>query len=134
MASPPKQVKIDDNESQMPLLVWLDKDADSTDENRNAQIPLRELNSNLKLFKLVEECKQFIQDESTTSQIVLIVSGLLGESLVPLIDDEQKVVSIYVYCGDKARHEKWAANYSKVVSISLIENRFHSLREYRFGL
>lgn len=114
MESPSKQQKIDNNSSQIPLMIWLDSFADASDENRNAQELLRAVDPNLKLFKLPNECEDFIKSNSGTNQIVLIVSGGLGQTFVPLIRTEKQVVSIYVYCGNEQHHKKWAKNYPEV--------------------
>ncbi|CAF5086200.1 unnamed protein product, partial [Rotaria sp. Silwood1] len=50
-------------------------------------------------------------------KIVLIVSGGYGREIVPRIHDLIQVNCIYVYCYDKARHEEWSTDFSKIRSI-----------------
>ncbi|CAF1143683.1 unnamed protein product [Rotaria sp. Silwood1] len=47
----------------------------------------------------------------------MIVSGRLGQDIVPSIHELRQVISIYVYCMDKSRHEQWARNFAKVKAV-----------------
>ncbi|CAM4986027.1 unnamed protein product [Rotaria socialis] len=44
----------------------------------------------------------------------VISSGALGQSLVQDIHSMPKVDVIYIFCGNKARHEPWAKDWSKI--------------------
>ena len=47
----------------------------------------------------------------------VIVSGALGQTTVPLIHDISEVNTFYILCEDKARHEKWAKERTKVAGV-----------------
>jgi hypothetical protein len=51
---------------------------------------------------------------STYDRIILIVSGRLGQIIVPEIVQYRQITSIYVYCMNKEANEKWAKQFNKV--------------------
>ena len=97
-----------------PQLVWCDKNI-YNDENKELTERLRGICSECSEFVEVDECKRFLgRGVSDPRRFFLITSGALGQDLVPDVHDYQTILSIYVYCGDKARHEAWSASYNKV--------------------
>ncbi|CAF5088812.1 unnamed protein product, partial [Rotaria sp. Silwood1] len=44
----------------------------------------------------------------------MVVSGRLGQAIVPSIHKIRQIISIYVYCIDKERNKQWAVNFPKV--------------------
>ena len=92
--------------------------------NMNSILPTEQSSTKTKCFSDDKTCKQYIQNNST-SKLILIVSGQLGHKLVPQIHDLPQVISIYVYCRDKSKNQKWASNFSKVTfHPNLILNSF----------
>ena len=77
-----------------------------------------------------QHCLEYIQSLSSEYQIILIVSGQLGNSIVSEICHLQKVLAIYVYCSDKKQNELWARHYFKVIEHELIVNFFRVLSNY----
>ena len=102
-------------------LLWLDAHVNIEKENRHAQKQLRKIINHLKTFDDEVQCEQYISTISSQDRVVLIVSGRLGQSIVPRIHHLRHIISIYVYCRDKTTHEQWAKNFKKV---------FHLLFEY----
>jgi hypothetical protein len=107
--------KIDDKQCEIFGLIWLDPNADAH-QTRDAEQKLRSIINYLKKFKDVKPCQQYIEQSSNKDRIVLIVSGQLGQEIVPHIYNLRQVISIYVYCINKKIHEKWASKYAKVKS------------------
>ena len=99
---------------EIDCLVWLDVSVNSTAENLQVQQQLRLLINNLVTFENVSNCFQYIRNISKQNRLILIVSGRLGREIVPRIHRLRQVVSIYVYCFDKAKNEIWANKYPKV--------------------
>jgi hypothetical protein len=67
-------------------------------------------------FTDADRCVDFltkIEDEKA----FMIVSGALGQHLVPQIHGISQLDSIYVFCGNKSRHEQWAKEWSKVKGV-----------------
>ncbi len=67
-----------------------------------------------KFVETTKECQTTIDKSMPDTNFVLIVSGQLGSQIVPLIYENSKIWSIYVYCGNVDEHKKWANNYPKV--------------------
>ncbi|CAF4620048.1 unnamed protein product, partial [Rotaria sp. Silwood2] len=95
-------------------LVWLDANVFVKDDNYlDIQIRLRSIINHLRLFSNIGKCLNYIQSVDT-EKIFLIVSGSMGELIVPTIFQSQCVISIYIFCNNKVKHEQWTNNYPKV--------------------
>ena len=101
------------NRSEQFSLIWLDAIVDNSIENVETQSSLRNVIHNFKAFQQADSFIHFIQ-ASTKSRLILIVSGRLGQEVVPQIHRLCQVYSIFVYCSDKERNERWAKTFSKV--------------------
>ncbi|CAF1178735.1 unnamed protein product [Didymodactylos carnosus] len=97
-------------------LIWIDENANKTEDNLTTQKRLRAKINFLKIFEKIDECEQYIQ-KIKDEKIILIVSGSVGRQLVPKIHDLTQLSAIYVYCMDKINNEKWAKDYIKVRSV-----------------
>ncbi|CAF0761299.1 unnamed protein product [Adineta steineri] len=95
-------------------LIWLDADVNETKENIDAQHQLRSSINYLKTFQNGVECEEYIKFVIEEERIVLIVSGRLGEEVVPRIHQRRQVSAVYVYCMDKKKHKQWAKNFTKI--------------------
>lgn len=93
---------------------WLDKDVDTTDENRKTKTQLRSVINHLETFDDDAECEQLIQ-EIFQEKIVLIVSGAMGRTLIPRIHELKQLLFCFIYCHEKEPNEKWAKKYEKVI-------------------
>ena len=89
-------------------LVWLDENMDeNNDDFRNSIMKLREVVNTVNTFIDVDECIHFINSVQQ-ERAFLISSGALGQTTVPVVHDQPRVNTIYIFCRDKARHEQWA--------------------------
>ncbi len=104
---------VDDNNLETFSIFWLDASVNDQ-ENRAAQKKLRRIINQLKAFDDADEFMARIRRICEGDLTVLIVSGQLGCIVVPKIHRLPQVSSIYVYCRNKAVHEKWSRSYSKV--------------------
>ncbi|CAF1206576.1 unnamed protein product [Rotaria sordida] len=99
------------------LLVWLDARIDESKQDfKNSLTRLRHLVVSITTFTDAEECIQFMK-ELEEEKIFLIISGSLGEQIVPKINAWPQLDSIYVFCGNRLIHEQWAKNMSKVKGV-----------------
>src|ERR1700722_1169711 len=96
------------------VVVWLDSNINETDADyQNSITQLRRIVNSIRTFTDVDQCVDFltqIKDEKA----FMIVSGALGQQLVPIIQDFFQLDSIYVFCGHKSKHEQWAKDFYKV--------------------
>jgi hypothetical protein len=93
--------------------LWLDRNVDSTQDNRDTQQALRQVINHLRTFDNTDEFEQYIQ-QITQEKVVLIVSGSLGREVVPRLHDLPQVSACYVFCQDKKANKEWADKYHKV--------------------
>src|ERR1700721_1750421 len=96
-------------------LVWLDGSIDeiNNDDCRNSITKLRQVVNTVNTFIDVDECIDFIngiQEETA----FMISSGALGQTAVPMVHGKPQVNTIYIFCGNKAQHEKWAKEWPKI--------------------
>ncbi|CAF2956750.1 unnamed protein product [Rotaria sp. Silwood2] len=95
-------------------LLWCDQNMNSREDSRQTQIKLREVINFLATFQTSEECYSYIQ-EHTDRQFILIISGELGRELIPQIHMLTYIISIYIFCYTKSKHENWPEQYEKVI-------------------
>jgi hypothetical protein len=96
------------------FLIWLDAAVNSSEENVEAQQQLRTSINHLTTFDDDNECEEYIRTVSKYDRIILIISGQLGQKLVPRIHQLQQIFAIYVYCINKMQNEQWAPKFTKV--------------------
>ncbi|CAF0792530.1 unnamed protein product [Rotaria sp. Silwood1] len=98
------------------ILIWLDSLVNISEDNIDTKKLLRKAITYVIPFDDSEKCMEFIRSNSH-ERIVLIVSGRLGQMLVPRIHEFSQLIAIYVYCSDKKRNEQWAKNFIKVKGV-----------------
>ncbi|CAM2721209.1 unnamed protein product [Rotaria socialis] len=99
------------------LLIWLDPHIDkSQNQYKKPLAELQRLVASINTFTTIDDCIDFI-DGIQETKVFMIVSGSLGQSIVPQIHDKTHVDSIYVYCRDAELHKKWSLSWSKVKDV-----------------
>jgi len=110
-------LSFDENKNQrveMFSLVWLDPNASVS---QNTEQKLRSIINQFKHFQDILQCQEFIQKTSVNDRIILVVTGRLGQEIVPKIHQLRQIISIYVYCMNKQANEEWSSKYSKIKQI-----------------
>ncbi len=98
-------------------LVWVDRSIDErNDDCRNSITKLRQVVNTVNTFVDVDECVNFINGIKQKRAFV-ISSGALGKTTVPMVHDKPQVTNIYIFCGNKGHHEKWAKEWPKVAGV-----------------
>ena len=99
------------------VLIWLDAHInESNSDFHESMTQLRAMVDAIDIFTDPDRCLNFmtrIKDE----KIFLMVSGALGEHFVPRIHQMSEVDSIFVFCGNKSKHEQWAKKLPKIVGV-----------------
>jgi tetratricopeptide (TPR) repeat protein len=99
------------------LLVWLDSNIDdNNDDCRNTIAQLRRAVHNINKFTDGDECIEFLQSMDN-DKACMIISGSLGQHIVPCVHDMFQVDSIFIFCGNKKRHEQWAKEWPKIKGV-----------------
>jgi tetratricopeptide (TPR) repeat protein len=101
-------------------LIWLDASVNDAQENLDAQQQLRTSINFLKTFEDGDVCEKYIRTTAKDDRIVLIISGRLGQIIVPRIHSLRQIISIYVYCKDKKRNEAWANQFKKIKGVIVL--------------
>jgi Tfp pilus assembly protein PilF len=99
-------------------LVWLDGRIDevNSDDCRNSITKLRQVVNTVNTFTDVDECIEFINSIQEENAFI-ISSGAFGQTIVPAVHDKPQVSTIFIFCGNKAWHEKWAKEWPKIKGV-----------------
>ncbi|CAF3896099.1 unnamed protein product [Rotaria magnacalcarata] len=96
------------------LVIWVDGNIDeNTEDCRNTLAQLRAAVIEVNVCTTPEGCIEFL-NEMDDGKAFIISSGALGQHLVADIHSMPKVDAIYIFCGNKARHESWAKDWPKI--------------------
>ena len=100
------------------LLLWLDGNIDETnnDDCRNSITKLRQVVNTVNTFTDANECINFINGIKEET-IFMISSGAFGQTTVPVVHDKSQISTIYIFCGNKNRHENLAQQWPKVKGV-----------------
>ncbi|CAF2133275.1 unnamed protein product [Rotaria magnacalcarata] len=95
-------------------VIWVDGTIDENNEDcRNVLVQLRAAVSDVNVCTIPEQCVDFLNDIDDGKAFV-IISGYVGQQLVPAIHSMHVVDAIYILCGNQARHEAWAKDWPKI--------------------
>jgi tetratricopeptide (TPR) repeat protein len=109
--------RIDVQMVQNVLLVWLDNNIDdNNDDCRNTVTQLRRAVHNINKFTDGDQCIQFLETVDQ-EKACMIISGSLGQHIVPRVHGMSQVDSIFIFCGNKKRHEEWAKQWPKIKGV-----------------
>ncbi|CAF2839612.1 unnamed protein product [Rotaria sp. Silwood2] len=100
-------------------IVWLDnhiEDIKQSDYVRR-KVDLEHFIKHLKTYKELAECQQYIASLDNADKVFLIVSGSIGEKMLPSIHELTQIVCIYIFCVDTHKHQEWGKKYSKIRGI-----------------
>ena len=102
---------------QNVLLVWLDNNIDNnTEDCQNTVTQLRRVMNEINTFTDGDQCVHFIE-ATNDNKVCMIISGALGQHIVPRVHGMSQVDSIFIFCGNKKRHEGWAKDWSKIKGV-----------------
>lgn len=102
---------------QNTVLIWLDNNIDENDKQcQNTIGHLSQTVSRVKTVTDGERCVQMLQTLEE-EMVYMVVSGALGEKLVPRVHNLPQIDSIFVFCGNKTYHDKWAKDWKKVKGV-----------------
>ena len=102
---------------QNVILIWLDSNIDDNNEDCNNTISqLRSVVNTINTFTDGDQCVQFINNMDN-QKACMIISDSLGEYIVPRIHNMSQVDSIFIFCGNKTRHEQWTEKWCKIKGV-----------------
>ena len=99
------------------FLIWLDANIDeSTEDCQNSITQLRYFVNTINTFTDADRCVDFLTGIKQ-EKVFTIVPGYVGQCIISRIHDIPQLDSIYVFCGNKSRHEQWAKEWPKVKGV-----------------
>ncbi|CAF4329151.1 unnamed protein product [Rotaria sp. Silwood2] len=112
-----KYVRQEDTDSHTYPLIWLDSSVNTSKKCIQGQKLIRSSIDHLKTFENVNKCEEYIRSISQNERIIFIVNDQLAREVIPRIHELRQISSIYIYCEDKSKNEKWIKQYKKVKDI-----------------
>ena len=100
--------------AQNYLLIWIDDSID--EESKDYQETLVQLKNVINNVNLCTQPDQRIDllNQVDNERVFVVISGYLGQYLIPEIHDISQLDTIYIFCGNKSRHHEWAKNWTKI--------------------
>ena len=100
------------------ILIWLDQNISGApdDEPNELVNQMRSIVNNIKIFSRACDCIDFVR-KIKNEKVFMIVSGALGQYAIPHIHYASQLDSIYIFCGLKSKHEKWAQRWTKIKGV-----------------
>ncbi|CAF0842947.1 unnamed protein product [Adineta steineri] len=109
--------RINIQQTQNVLLIWLDSNIDESNYDcQNTITTLRRAVNDINTYTNGDQCLEFIQT-MVDNKVCLIVSGSLGQHIVPRVHKMSQVDSIFIFCGNKKYHEQWAKDWAKIKGV-----------------
>ncbi|CAF1450977.1 unnamed protein product [Adineta steineri] len=103
--------------AQNYLLIWVDASIDQADKDcQNTLAQLKNVVNDVTLSTEPNQCIQAL-NKVDKERAFVITSGSLGQHLAPEIHDIPQLDAIYIFCGNKSRHEGWVQNWTKIQGI-----------------
>ncbi|CAF4193531.1 unnamed protein product, partial [Adineta steineri] len=102
---------------QNVLLIWLDNNiSDNNADCINTIKQLQRIVNHINTFTDGDQCVEFIQT-ITNNKICMIVSGSLGQYIVPLVHDLSQVDTIFILCNNQEWHKQWVEEWPKIKGV-----------------
>ena len=102
---------------QNVLLIWLDSNIDDNNADcLNTVSKLQRVVNSINTFTDGDQCIEFI-NSMNDEKACMVISGALGQHIVPRVHNLSQVDSTFIFCGNKKRHEEWAKDWSKVKGV-----------------
>ncbi|CAF5118501.1 unnamed protein product, partial [Rotaria magnacalcarata] len=99
------------------LLVWMDDNIDRNDDDRKSiLVQLETVANDVYIFIQRDECIDFLTDIRGI-KMFLLLTGTMGQQIIPLIHDISSLDSVYIFCDNKQQHEIWAKNWTKIIAV-----------------
>ncbi|CAF1442116.1 unnamed protein product [Adineta steineri] len=103
--------------TQNVLLIWLDSNINETNDGcQNTIRKLRHAVNDINTYTNGDECLEFIQTIKN-NKVCIIVSGLLGQHIMPRLHNMSQVDSIFIFCNNKKHHEQWVNDWPKIKGV-----------------
>lgn len=109
--------ELNNGESQMFSLIWLDSNKDDLFLHPNVRKNLRFSIDSIETFEKSDQCENYIRQSTDKCHHIVIVGEELGHDFIPRIHDFSQVFSIYIFehSNQTQKCVPWIKEYSKVL-------------------
>ncbi|CAF3600309.1 unnamed protein product [Rotaria sp. Silwood1] len=98
-------------------LIWLDANINRSNPNCCKTLTrLRRVVSSIDTFTAIDPCVNFLKNVRD-EKAFMVVSGSLGQSVMPIVHSMAQLDSIFIFCSNKARYEHLMTEGPKVKGI-----------------
>ena len=102
---------------QNVLLIWLDENIDDNSADCCHIITrLQGVINTISIFTDGDQCIEFL-GSMVNEKACMVISDSLGQEIVPRIHHMVQVDSIFIFCNEEKRHERWVNGWPKVKGI-----------------
>jgi hypothetical protein len=102
---------------QNVLLIWLDENINNKSADiRSTITKLRDSVNNISIFTDGEQCVHFLENMGN-EKACIIISGSLGQQIVPRVHNMSQVDSIFIFCTNQKYHEQWVKDWPKIKGV-----------------
>ncbi|CAF1299682.1 unnamed protein product [Adineta steineri] len=109
--------RINIQQMQNVLLIWLDSSIDETNDNcQNAITRIRRAVNDINTYTDVDQCFEFIETV-VDKKACMIISGSLGQHFVPFVHNMPQIDSIFIFCDNRKHHEQWTKDWPKIKGV-----------------
>ncbi|UJR26873.1 hypothetical protein I4U23_008184, partial [Adineta vaga] len=99
------------------IIIWLDTNiSESNKHTQNSIHQLQRIANAIKTFTEIETCLNYL-NQIKTEKIFMIVSGSIGQHILPMINDMTQLDSVYIFCNNPSKHTTWIKEYKKIQGI-----------------
>ncbi|CAF1425373.1 unnamed protein product [Rotaria magnacalcarata] len=98
-------------------LIWLDANLDESNEfYHDSLIKLRRIAKIIYTYNLMDKCVDFFS-RTKHEKVFMIVSGTLGQEIVPRLHPVPRLAAVYIYCQNRLKHAQWSKKWMKVKGV-----------------
>lgn len=98
-------------------LVWVDATIDeNTPSTMKTLKQFHAIVNDMSSFKEIDGCVEYLNGVKK-EKVLVITSGSLGQELVKQIHPMKQIETIFIFCGNKSRHESWAQQWYKIKGV-----------------
>ena len=99
------------------LVLWLDAGIDESKEDcQNSLAQLRSVANTINTFRSRDEAIDFLTEDHGVKAF-LIVEGIIGQDILPLIHDVPQLDAIYIFGSNRSEHQQWTQKWNKIKGV-----------------
>ena len=91
-------------------LIWLNTNIDQS------MVQLQNVVNNVNIFTEPDKCINFL-NKIRDMKAFLIVNDILGQLIIPVINDSPQLEAVYILCEAQTQHEEWIKKWPKIKGV-----------------